>query len=38
MADDPRFSNDMNRFYNADLIDPIVGEWVGQRTTEAPLS
>jgi crotonobetainyl-CoA:carnitine CoA-transferase CaiB-like acyl-CoA transferase len=34
MADDPRFKNDMDRFYNADLIDPIVGEWVGQRTAE----
>jgi CoA:oxalate CoA-transferase len=34
MADDPRFKNDMERFYNADHIDPIVKEWVEQRTAD----
>jgi crotonobetainyl-CoA:carnitine CoA-transferase CaiB-like acyl-CoA transferase len=38
MAHDPRFKNDMDRFYNADLIDPIIGEWVGQRTAEEVMS
>ena len=34
LANDPRFKNDMDRFYNADHIDPIVQEWVGERTTD----
>jgi len=34
MANDPRFKNDMERFYNADHIDPIVNEWVENRTAE----
>jgi crotonobetainyl-CoA:carnitine CoA-transferase CaiB-like acyl-CoA transferase len=34
MADDPRFKNDMERFYNADHIDPMVKEWVEQRTAD----
>lgn len=33
MASDPRFSaNDMVRFDNAKLIDPVIQEWVSQRT------
>ena len=34
MANDPRFKNDMERFYNADHIDPIVKEWVKNRTAD----
>lgn len=34
MANDPRFKNDMERFYNADHIDPIVKEWVENRTAD----
>ncbi|MDP6179506.1 MAG: CoA transferase [Desulfatiglandales bacterium] len=34
MVDDPRFMSDMDRFRNAELIEPIVGEWVAQRTVE----
>lgn len=34
MADDPRFGTDMDRFTNAELIEPIVGEWVSQRTVK----
>lgn len=34
MASDPRFMNDMDRFSNATLIDPIVREWVEQRTVD----
>lgn len=33
LAEDPRFEkNDMVRFESADLIDPILKEWVAQRT------
>ena len=32
MAGDPRFATDMDRFRNASLIDPVVKEWVEQRT------
>jgi crotonobetainyl-CoA:carnitine CoA-transferase CaiB-like acyl-CoA transferase len=32
MAEDPRFATDMDRFRNAELIDPPVKEWVEQRT------
>ncbi len=31
---DPRFQNDMDRFYQADLIDSMVKDWFEQRTTE----
>jgi len=34
LVTDPRFKNDMSRSLNADLIDPIVQEWSGERTTE----
>ena len=34
MADDPRFKSDMDRFNSVDLIDPIVRDWVGQRTSD----
>ncbi len=35
MANDPRFSvNDMVRFDNAKLIDPVIEEWVSQRKAE----
>jgi len=34
MAHDPRFGSDMDRFRNAALIEPIVSEWVGQRTVK----
>lgn len=33
MAADPRFAEDMDRFRNASLIDPVVGEWVAQRSS-----
>ncbi len=33
LANDPRFEkNDMVRFDNADLIDPVIQEWVAQKT------
>jgi crotonobetainyl-CoA:carnitine CoA-transferase CaiB-like acyl-CoA transferase len=33
LANDPRFDkNDMVRFDHADLIDPVIKEWVAQRT------
>jgi len=32
LKDDPRFKNDMDRFYNADHIDPIVQQWIEKRT------
>ncbi len=33
MAKDPKFNqNDMVRFDHADLIDPVIQEWIGQRT------
>jgi CoA:oxalate CoA-transferase len=32
MAEDTRFATDMDRFRNAALIDPVVKEWVEQRT------
>jgi len=38
MSHDPRFKNDMERFYNADHIDPIVKEWVEQRAAEEVIS
>ena len=31
---DPRFQNDMDRFYQADLIDSLLKEWFEKRTTE----
>jgi CoA:oxalate CoA-transferase len=35
MASDPRFSsNDMVRFDNAELINPVLEEWVSQRTSD----
>jgi CoA:oxalate CoA-transferase len=34
MASDIRFRSDMDRFRNAPLIDPIVGEWVAGRTVD----
>jgi len=34
LVNDPRFMNDMDRFYNADHIDPIVQKWVEQRTAD----
>jgi crotonobetainyl-CoA:carnitine CoA-transferase CaiB-like acyl-CoA transferase len=34
MIRDPRFQNDMDRFYQADLIDSMVKEWFEERTTE----
>jgi len=35
MANDPRFGvNDMVRFDNAKLIDPVIEEWVSQRKAE----
>jgi len=34
MVKDPKFKNDMDRFYNADLIDPIVKEWAGEKTSD----
>ena len=32
MIGDPRFGNDMDRFHNTPLIDPVVKEWVTGRT------
>jgi CoA:oxalate CoA-transferase len=32
MAKDARFATDIHRFRNAALIDPVVAEWVGQRS------
>ncbi len=32
MSDDSRFATDIDRFRNADLIDPFVREWVERRT------
>ncbi len=37
MIRDPRFQNDMDRFYQADLIDSMVKEWFEKRTTEEVL-
>ena len=34
MASDPKFTNDMDRFNNAALIDPVVREWVTQKTVD----
>jgi crotonobetainyl-CoA:carnitine CoA-transferase CaiB-like acyl-CoA transferase len=34
MIINPRFQSDMDRFNNAKLIDPIITEWVGQRTAD----
>ncbi len=34
MAHDPNFKNDMERFRNAKLIDPVVKGWVSERTVE----
>ena len=34
MIGDPRFKNDMDRFYKADLIDSIIKGWFEERTTE----
>ena len=34
MAYDPKFMSDMHRFKNAKFIDPVVTEWVAQRTVE----
>ena len=38
MASDPRFATDMDRFRNAALIDPVVKEWVEQRTAAEVLA
>jgi CoA:oxalate CoA-transferase len=38
MSKDPRFRNDMDRFRNADAIEPAVSEWVSQRTVEEVMS
>ena len=39
LATDPRFAeNDMVRFDNADLIDEVLKEWVGQRMADEVLS
>lgn len=34
MADDPRFASDLDRFKNADLIEPIVRDWVARRSVD----
>jgi len=34
MAEDPRFMSDMDRFRNAELIEPVVEEWVAERTVK----
>ncbi len=34
LKEDPRFKNDMERFYNADDIDPVVQQWVEGKTAE----
>jgi CoA:oxalate CoA-transferase len=34
MISDPRFQNDMDRFYRADLIDSMIKDWFEKRTTE----
>jgi CoA:oxalate CoA-transferase len=34
MISDPRFQNDMDRFYRADLIDSMIKDWFETRTTE----
>jgi len=39
MANDPKFNqNDMVRFDHADLIDPVIKEWVAQRTVAEVIS
>ncbi len=39
MANDPQFNqNDMVRFDHADLIDPVIKEWVAQRTVAEVIS
>jgi CoA:oxalate CoA-transferase len=38
MANDPHFATDMDRFRNAELIDPVVKEWVEQRTAAEVLA
>jgi len=39
LANDPKFSqNDMVRFDNADFIDPVIKEWVAQRTVAEVIS
>lgn len=34
LKDDVRFKNDMERFYNADIIDPIVQQWIEVKTSK----
>jgi crotonobetainyl-CoA:carnitine CoA-transferase CaiB-like acyl-CoA transferase len=34
MINDPRFQNDMDRYYRADLIDSMVKDWFEKRTTD----
>ena len=34
MAEDPRFMSDMDRFRNAELVEPVVEEWVAERTVK----
>jgi crotonobetainyl-CoA:carnitine CoA-transferase CaiB-like acyl-CoA transferase len=38
LSTDPNFMNDMDRFHNADFIDPIVREWVASKTVEEVLN
>jgi CoA:oxalate CoA-transferase len=38
MVDDPRFQSDMDRFNNADLINPVVSEWVKRRTVDVVIN
>ncbi|RLC70785.1 MAG: CoA transferase, partial [Chloroflexi bacterium] len=34
LQSDPRFSDDLARYQNRDVLDPIIGGWVAQRTVK----